>query len=316
MHSLPSFTTVAAYDAWRADAPRWLPVAADIARAHALPAPSHAFARGTNLVAALGGALILKVYPPLLRHQFVSERAALTQLAGRLGVAIPEIVADGARDGWPYLVITLLPGTVANQIWPDLSEVEKERVIGQLGAAIAQVQRVPVGNLTALEPRWEDFIPRQIAGCRARHERLGLPRHHLDGLDDFLRDAASLIPLEPQVILTGEYIPENLVLRRDADGWHLAGVIDFGDVMTGFGEYDLLGPGVFMTAGVPRRVAALLRGYGYADADLTPALRRRLMLLTLLHRFSDLNRHMQIENWQQKAANLGELERLLWPLDD
>jgi hygromycin-B 7''-O-kinase len=133
-------------------------------------------------------------------------------------------------------------------------------------------------------------------------------------VDDFLRDAASLIPLhQPPVILTGEYNPENLMLRRDGDGWHLAGLIDFGDVMTGFGEYDLLGPGVFMTAGEPRRVAALLRGYGYGDTDLTPALRRRLMLLTLLHRFSDLVRHMQIENWQ-RAGSLEELERLLWPL--
>ena len=315
MKSLPGFSDVAAYDAWRARiASRWLPVAADIARAHTLPAPSHAFARGTNLVAALGDALILKIYPPQLAHQFISERAALAQLAGRLGIAIPEIVAEGERDGWPYLIITRLPGTVANEIWPDLGEAEKERVIGRLGAVIAQVQHVPVGALTALEPRWEEFIPRQIAGCRARHERLGLPRHFLDGLDDFLRDAASLIPLSPQVILTGEYNPENLVLSRDSDGWHLAGLIDFGDVMTGFGEYDLLGPGVFMTAGVPRRVAALLRGYGYADADITPALRRRLMLLTLLHRFSDPVRHIQIENWQQTAANLCELERLLWPI--
>ncbi len=194
-----------------------------------------------------------------------------------------------------------------------LTDAEAERVIGEVGAAIAQVQRVPAGELSALEPRWAEFIPRQIAGCRARHERLGLPRHQLDGLDDLLRDAASLIPPEPQVILTGEYNPENLVLGRDADGWHLAGLIDFGDVMTGFGEYDLLGPGVFMTAGVPRRLAALLRGYGYADADLTPALRRRLMLLMLLHRFSDLARHLRIEGWQQ-AESLEALERLIWPV--
>ena len=176
MQSLPSFTDIDAYDAWRADAPCWLPVAADIARALALPEPSHVFARGTNLVVALGDAVILKIYPPLLRHQFISERAALTQLAGRLSIAIPQIMADGERDGWPYLVITRLSGTVANEIWSDVGEAEKERVIGELGAVIAEVQRVPVGALSALEPRWEAFIPRQIAGCRARHERLGLPR--------------------------------------------------------------------------------------------------------------------------------------------
>lgn len=313
MHALPSLPDIAAYHAWRADASRWLPVAADVARAHALPGPTHVFARGSNLVVALGDALILKIYPPLLAHQFVSERAALAQLAGRLSVAIPEIVAQGERDGWRYLVITRLTGTVGNEVWSVLSEDDKLHVIDELGAAIAQVQRVPVGALSVLEPQWDAFIPRQIAGCRARHARLGLPRHLLDGLDDFLRDAASLIPLEPRVILTGEYVPENLVLDRDDDGWRLAGLIDFGDVMTGLGEYDLLGPSVFMTAGVPANVVALLRGYGYADADITPALRRRLMLLMLLHRFSDPVRHMQIEGWQ-KAADLEELERLIWPI--
>ena len=81
----------------------------------------------------------------------------------------------------------------------------------------------------------------QIAGCRARHERLGLPQKFLDGLGELLRDAATLIPLDkPPVILTGEYIPENFLLRETDGDWALSGLIDFGDVMTGFGEYDLL----------------------------------------------------------------------------
>ena len=36
------------------------------------------------------------------------------------------------------------------------------------------------------------------------------------GWRDLLRDAAALIPLDaPPVILTGEYIPENFLLRRE-----------------------------------------------------------------------------------------------------
>ena len=59
---------------------------------------------------------------------------------------------------------------------------------------------------------------------------------------------------------------------------------------------------------------SLLQGFGYSQADITPALARRLMTLALLHRFSDLNRQICIENWQQKARDLSELERLLWPI--
>lgn len=84
--------------------------------------------------------------------------------------------------------------------------------------------------------------------------------------------------------------------------------------MTGWGEYDLLGPTSFMTAGKPARLHSLLRGYGYGPADINAALTRRLMILTLLHRASDLVRQLCIPDWQDKARTLGELERLLWPL--
>ena len=50
--------------------------------------------------------LILKLFPPFLRGQFESERISLAQLRGRLSVPIPEIVLEGERDRWPYLVIT------------------------------------------------------------------------------------------------------------------------------------------------------------------------------------------------------------------
>ena len=94
-----------------------------------------------------------------------------------------------------------------------MPEAQKERVLRQIGETIAEVQRVPPGALLDIEPRWDAFMRRQIAGCRARHERLGLAPKFLDGLDDLLRDAAELIPMDaPPVILIGEYIPENFLL--------------------------------------------------------------------------------------------------------
>jgi hygromycin-B 7''-O-kinase len=303
------------FQAWRADAAQWLPVVRDIAGSHGLgQAPLEAFATGTNLVVGLGDKLILKLFPPVLRDQFVSERLSLLRLSGRLRVPIPEIVFEGEREGWPYLVITRLPGILGTEAWPALPEDQKERVLAEIGETIAQVQAVPVGELSRIGPCWAAFMARQIEGCRARHTGLGLPQKYLDGLDGLLVDAATLIPLDaPAVILTGEYIPENFLLNRDGERWRLAGLIDFGDVMTGWGEYDLLGPSAFMTAGRPRRVRSLLSGFGYSDADINPALRRRLMALMLLHRFSDPVRHICIAGWQQQAGDLFELQELLWP---
>jgi len=316
MHSLPSLETIEAFRAWRAEASQCLPAALDIARRHGLPHGNpHLFSTGTNLVVALDDRLVLKIFPPLLRRQFMSERLSLSQLRGRLGVPVPEIVIEGERDRWPYLVITRLRGIVGTEAWPALPEDQKERVLGQIGETIADVQRVPVGELSGVGPHWAEFISRQIERCRARHERLGLPQKYLDGLDHILRDAPTLVPLDaPPVILTGEYIPENFLLSRDNGNWQLAGLIDFGDVMTGWKEYDLLGPSAFMTAGMPGRVHSLFRGFGYSRTDINSTLKRRLMALLLLHRNSDPVRHICIEGWQQKAGDLFELQELLWPV--
>src|SRR5580704_5473957 len=130
MPSLPSVDTIEAFKAWRADASRCLPAALDIARSHGLPhGDPHLFATGTNLVVALDDKLVLKIFPPMLRHQFASERSALSQLRGRVSVPIPEIVLEGERDRWPYLVITRLNGIVGTQAWPVLPEVQKERIL-------------------------------------------------------------------------------------------------------------------------------------------------------------------------------------------
>jgi hygromycin-B 7''-O-kinase len=312
---LPGFTDQESFRAWRAESSRWLPVAIDIAANHRLACTAlHVFSTGTNLVVGLDNRLILKIFPPMQRAQFVSERGSLSQLRGRLRVPIPEIVHEGERDGWPYLIITHLQGVLGAAAWASLPQEDKARVLGEIGETIADVQRVPPGALLAIEPRWDAFMRGQIEGCRARHARLGLAQKFLDGLDDLLRDARELIPMDaPPAILTGEYIPENFLLEHQGGRWRLAGLIDFGDVLTGWCDYDLLGPSAFMAAGQPHLVRSLFEGFGYSRADIDFTPKRRLMALMLLHRASDPNRHICIEGWRQQADNLVELQELIWP---
>ena len=107
-------------------------------------------------------------------------------------------------------------------------------------------------------------------------------------------------------------IPENLLLTETSTGWKLAAVIDFGDVMTGWREYDLLGPSTFICAGVPGRLQSFLEGYGVTAEDYDDAMRRRLTTLMMLHGASDM-RGIAIPDWQSSVRTLGDLEDLIWP---
>ncbi len=137
-------------------------------------------------------------------------------------------------------------GLTGEEACPQLDDAAKQRLLGCIGETIAEVQRVPLGALVALDPQWDALIEQQITGGHA------LPKHLLVGLDDYIREAAPLIPrgVSP-VILTGEYVPENFIMRDGA----LAALIDFGDVMTG-------------TAGPPSRPAARRR---LRDARRSPS---------------------------------------------
>jgi hygromycin-B 7''-O-kinase len=314
MQRLPGTITRDEYRALRAEPARWRGAAASIAAAHGVTAEPLRPLGGSNLVAALGDGDVLKLFPPFLRYQWEAERCALGLVHGRVGVATPALRHDGEHDGWTYLIMSRLAGASLDDVWPALDEVDRCDLLAQIGALIAEVQRVPPGSLVDLQPRWADRLRDQRAGCVTRHRERGLPAVLVDGLDAFLDRAADALPVgAPPVLLTGEYTPENLLVARDHGRWRIVGLIDFGDATTGPAEYDLLGPGTFLAAGDPVRLRALLEGRGYAHQDLTPRLRDRLMALLLLHRHSDLPVQVRIEGWRERARTLDELAAIVWP---
>jgi hygromycin-B 7''-O-kinase len=314
MQQLPDPITRAEYRALRAEPARWRGAAAVIAAANGVASEPLRPLGGSNLVAALGDGDVLKLFPPFLRHQWEAERRALALIQGRVGVATPALRCDGEHDGWTYLIMSRLAGAPLDDVWPALDEVERCDLLVQIGALIAEVQRVPPGSLVDLEPSWDDRLRDQRAGCVARHRERGLPAALVDDLDRFLDRVTHALPAgAPPVLLTGEYTPENLLVARDDGRLRIVGLIDFGDATTGPAEYDLLGPGTFLAAGDPVRLRALLEGRGYAREDLTPRFRDCLMALLLLHRHSDLPVQVRIEGWRERARTLDELAAIVWP---
>ncbi len=299
---LPSHLSPAAFDALHDEPAAWRDEIA--ALAHTLgSATLSPISEGTALVSRMAGARILKVYPPFLRDHFDFERAMLGRLHGQLALPTPQRLADGMHQGWPYLVMGELSGTPLTAVWPGLREAQRLALLHDLGALAAQVHALPVDQMAALAPPWPAFLARQKERCADRQRRTGLPAHLLDQLAHFLQGP---VPQGPDVLLTGEYTPFNLLATEG----RLAAMFDFGDGLVGPREYDWLGPLCFLAAGHAARCTAFFEGYG---AWANPETRVQLLRLLLLHRYSALPLQIQFAGWQL-APDFATLAKWIWPV--
>lgn len=299
---LPANPSAAELDALQAAPARWLGVAAALGARHTR-APARAAGQGTVLVALLGDTLVLKLYPPLLRDHFMFERAMLAHLQGRLSLPTPQLLASAEHAGWPYLVMTQLPGTPLDRVWPTLDRPRRWAVLRTIGQLAAQVHALPLGPMPALAPRWPAFLQGQRERCAARQQRTGLPAQLLAQLPAFLQGP---VPEGPDVLLTGEYTPFNLLHQGDG----LAGMFDFGDGLVGPREYDWLGPLCFLAAGDAAGLDAWFDGYHGRPFDR--GRRDALLRLLLLHRYSHLQAQIAVPGWQT-VPDFGTLAALIWP---
>lgn len=299
---LPAHPGVAEFDALQEDPARWIGVLATLGARYTAGAAVPA-GEGTVLVALLGRELVLKLYPPFLRDHFEFERAMLGHLHGRLSLPTPRLVDSAEHAGWPYLVMSLLPGTPLDRVWPTLQQPERCAVLRTIGRLAAEVHALPLGPMPALAPRWADFLQGQRGRCHGRQQRTGLPPHLLAQLEAFLQGP---VPRGPDVILTGEYTPFNLLHA----GTGLSAMFDFGDGLVGPREYDWLGPLCFLAAGDAERIDAFFDGYHGRPFDRSQ--REPLLRLILLHRYSNLQAQIAVPGWQT-APDFAGLAALIWP---
>lgn len=301
-HDLPPDPGVAEFDALQATPARWLDTVAALG-ARFSDAPAVPAGDGTVLVALLGAELVVKLYPPFLRDHFAFEQAMLGHLHGRLSLPTPHLLHSGEHAGWPYLVMTQLPGTPLDRVWPALAPRDRFAVLRTIGSLAAQVHALPPGPMPSLAPSWPQFLQAQRERCHARQHRTGLPPHLLSQLPAFLEGE---VPEGPDVILTGEYTPFNLLYQNGG----LSAMFDFGDGLVGPREYDWLGPMCFLAAGDAAGVDALFDGYHGRPFDR--GRRDALLRLLLLHRYGHLKAQIAVAGWQG-VTSFPALAALIWP---
>src|SRR5688500_13759338 len=144
MALLPDVSDAAAYRAVFRDAATWMPAIDAIAARHGLDGGSLARAPDGGNVVWLAGSRVIKLFAPLYAGEHAAERGWLDQVAGRVRVGTPEVVADGELEGWPYLILTRVGGVPLTRVYATLDAAARIRVAEQLGALAATLHEIPI----------------------------------------------------------------------------------------------------------------------------------------------------------------------------
>ncbi|HTT50503.1 MAG TPA: aminoglycoside 3'-phosphotransferase/choline kinase family protein [Streptosporangiaceae bacterium] len=240
------------------------------------------------------GDLVLKLFPPVAAWPgYRIEPQVLAAVAGQLPTPTPQVHAVGEHDGWGYVLMSRLPGVPLDAIWNQVSAQDRDRLADQLGETIAALHRLPPPAIKDWQPDdWPAFVAHQRARCVSEQRTLGLPALWADQIPAFL-DAVTL-PSSPPVLLHTEVMRQHLLAsERPGGDWQLSGLIDFEPAMRGDREYEFVAVGVFVAEGDARFLARTLASYGYPPDQLGRGLRRRLLALSILHRYSNLSWWME-----------------------
>jgi hygromycin-B 7''-O-kinase len=269
----------------RSEPPIWIPALDAIRERHALPAGAWSRApQGRNVVFLLGESHVVKLVPPIWRDQALREGAALALVAGRLPVRTPVALAEGALDGWRYLILDRIPGRVLGWDWGALSTEERLAVARQSGEIARHLHALePTPDAaTALGFDWAAMLAGQTAEAADDFAAGGLDRGLVDGFPDYLEGAGDLAGGR-QVLLQGDLSAVNLIVAGSGPAMTITALLDFGDARIGPFDHEFISPVMHFFRGERPVLEAFYGGYGLTDGERSAALERRLMARSALY---------------------------------
>lgn len=304
--TLPRLSTPAELSAIRRDEAALRPGVDTILARHKIAGEVTRFADGSLPVYAIGDTHVLKLYPSVFASEHTTETSVLTAIEGKLPIPTPHVDAVGEHDTWSYLLMSRLHGESLATAWPRIDSAERERLMANLGEALAALHAIRDPVLGTLAPTsWTDFVAAQYANAVEHQRTKGLDETWLAQLPAFLAS----VPLDelarvrvgatrvrdgaPHVLLHTEIMREHLLVREGARGWELSGLFDFEPAMCGAAEYEFASVGVFVSCGDPRHLRTLALAYGYRDDQLDEAFSRRILAYAISHRYSNLKWYLE-----------------------
>lgn len=284
-----------------------------ICQRHGLDANQLEFAPpGTHVVFRAGPDRYIKLFSPLWGEDFVPERLVLRQLSGRADLPVPQLVAEGEIEDWPYIVVTAVEGVPLYQVWGSMDASSREHIAARCGELMAYLHATPTEGLEAIAVDWPTFVERQVRDCIDRLTRADIGEQWVRSVQEFLDDLPPLFePGFRPVLLSADVTDEHILVSERRGRWELTGFIDFGDAMLGHPLYEFAAPGCCITRGSPHLQRAMLLAYGYSDDQLDATLAKQLMAYTLVHRFVNIPDILELFG-SRRPTDFNAFRKALW----
>lgn len=289
----------------------WLDVSKEICRRHQI---SFSFLKRANssdhIVFFIDDHLILKIYRPF-RNCFEREMKALEFIGGKTDFKTPEIVQIGEIENFQYAFITKISGAeMTRHDWLKVPEKQQIEFITKLAVGLKQIHQI---NPESFDCDWAEFVEDRAATFVQRQITNGVNSKVIEVLPAFIEENLKHIPKNsPTVFMHSDIHFGNLRVSNLNGNLEITGLFDFADSRRGFHEYDFLAVGLLIIQGQREIQREFFKAYGYSDNELDEAMRKRLMMLTMLYETSDLRRYALRLKSEAVDFSLDELEKGIW----
>lgn len=249
------------------------------------------FPTGSDIVFG-DGQVVVKLTRPRWADEIQAEARLLNQVQGRLPVQTPSVLASGRVEGWPFVVMTHVPGIAIAEIWPTLAAPERARLAVQIGETIRALHALPATH----DPGWEVWL-RDCEDSAVRRHRG--PPHLVEAIPAFLT------PFEPgaPVLLHTEIYDQHVLV--DPDRLDVVSLIDFADGRVGDPRYEVPALVELLFREDHASLEACVAATGIElDAD-------ELLAWSLRHRYGQLERWLAFVS--EAPGSLSELARAVYP---
>ncbi|MER6129887.1 aminoglycoside phosphotransferase family protein [Streptomyces sp. NPDC001795] len=246
------------------------------------------FDEGSLPVYAVGGDMVLKLYPRFEAAESIREARVLAHLWGQLPLPTPRLHAtDEYTNGWRFVLMSRLPGLSLAEAWPRLTALERDRFVAEAAETLAALHEMNWQPLTDVvgPTDWSALLRRRRADVLRHHHVNGVTEPWLSQIPEFL-DTVPLPVSTERSLLHTEFMREHLTVDM-RNGPRLTGLFDFEPVLIGDPAYDFASVGLFVSRADPRLLRRFYEAYGRAPHDPD-----QLLAYTLLHVYSDLSLYL------------------------